>query len=290
MSIATQIERIQTARDGIRSKFVNLGLVESTADIDDLATAAASIENKGAVQATVQEGDTYTIPKGYHNGSGTVSGVAGGGNYTLQSKVVTPTKQQINVTPDSGFYGLSDVTVESIPENYQDVSSVNATASDVLLNKIIVDITGKSIAGTMPNNGGVDKTLTTVEDSYTIAKGYHDGTGVINIVTETKNVTPTKSKQTISASSGKVISGVTVEAIPDNFIDTTDADAVAEEILINKSAYVNGIKIEGTMPNNGGVSATIDGLTSTSYTIPKGYTSGGTISLTGDIEEALAAI
>lgn len=192
MTIAAQIERIQTARDGIRSKFVNLGLVESTADIDDLATAAASIENKGAVQATVQEGDTYTIPKGYHNGSGTVSGVAGGGNYTLQSKTITPTKQQINVTPDNGFYGLSDVTVSPIPENYQDVSSVTATASDVLLNKIIVDKTGKSIAGTMPNNGAL-----------------------------------------------------------------------------------NG---------------SIDGLTTMSYTIPAGYTSGGTVSLTGDIEEALAAI
>lgn len=290
MSIATHIERIQTARDGIRSKFVNLGLVESTANIEDLATAASSIENKGAVQATVQEGDTYTIPKGYHNGSGTVSGVSGGGNYTLQSKTITPTKSQINVTPDNGFYGLSDVTVSPIPENYQDVSSVSAIASDVLLNKIIVDKTGKSVAGTMPNNGAVSKTLTTSEQSFTIPKGYHDGTGGVNIVLETKSTTPTKSKQIISPSSGKVLSGVTVEAIPENFIDTTDADAVAEEILINKYAYVNGIKVAGKMPNNGSISATIDGLTATSCIIPLGYTAGGTISLTGDIEEALAAI
>ena len=37
--------------------------------------------------------------------------------------------------------------------------------------------------------------------------------------------------------------------------------------------------------------AAIDGLTQTSYAVPQGYHSGpGTVSLTGDIEEAMAAI
>ena len=45
------------------------------------------------------------------------------------------------------------------------------------------------------------------------------------------------------------------------------------------------------MPNNGAISGTIDGLTTTSYTVPSGYHSGsGTVSLTSDIEDALAAI
>lgn len=48
--------------------------------------------------------------------------------------------------------------------------------------------------------------------------------------------------------------------------------------------------VEGNMPNNGDTSNTINGLTVTSVNIPTGYTSGGTISLTGDIEAALAAI
>lgn len=102
MSISEQILRIQTARNTIRTKLVALGLVTATADIDDCATAVDGIANQGAVSAQVQEGATYTIPKGYHNGSGTVSGVAGGGNYSLQSKSATPTKAQQNITPDSG--------------------------------------------------------------------------------------------------------------------------------------------------------------------------------------------
>ena len=192
MSVATQISRIQQDRNTIRTKLVELGMAQNTDDLDKLATAIDNLENRGAVSATVQEGDTYTIPKGYHNGSGTVSGVSGGGSYNLQSKSITPTKNQQNVTPDSGFYGLSDVTVGAIPEVYQDVSTVTAGAADVLTGKIIVDATGK----------------------------------------------PTP----------------------------------------------------GTMPNNGALALTIDGLTATSVAIPAGYTSGGTVSLTDDIENALAAI
>ena len=92
MSTATEISRLVDARNTIRDKLVDLGLAASTAKLDALATAVDGITNRGAVSATVQEGDTYTIPAGYHNGSGTVSGVAGGGSYNLQSKTATPTK------------------------------------------------------------------------------------------------------------------------------------------------------------------------------------------------------
>lgn len=290
MSTANEITRLQTARNTIRTKLVDLGLATSTAKLDALATAVAGIENKGAVNAQVQEGATFTIPKGYHNGSGVVSGVAGGGNYNLQEKSITPTKSQQNVTPDSGYYGLSGVTVGAIPANYNDTSAVTAAAADVLANKVIVNADGETITGTMPSNGAVTKTLDTSTTSYTIAKGYHSGTGKVSITTETKTATPTKSDQTIKPSTGKVLSQVTVSAIPANYIDTSDADAVAANILDDKTAYVDGAKVTGTMPNNGSVTASMDGLTQTSVTIPAGYTSGGTVSLTSDIEDALAAI
>lgn len=192
MSIATEISRIQTARNTIRTKLVEMGMAQNSDGLDSLAAAVDGIENRGAVSATVKEGETYTIPKGYHNGSGTVSGVTGEGNYPLQSKTVTPTKAQQNVTPDDGYFGLSDVTVAQIPESFQDVSAVTAGAADVLSGKVIVTADGKVAAGTMVNNGAI--------------------------------------------------------------------------------------------------SNAIDGLTVTSVSIPAGYTSGGTVSLTDAIEEALAAI
>lgn len=290
MSIAIELSRIQTDRNTIRTKLVELGMATGTANLDALATAIDGIINQGAVSVSVKEGETYTIPKGYHNGSGTVSGVAGGGSYNLQSKTATPTKKQQNVTPDAGYYGLSDVTVAPIPDAYQDVSSTTAAAGDVLTGKVYVLADGTVTTGTMPNNGTVSKTLDATTITYTIPKGYHSGTGTVTITLETKTVTPTKSAQDITPTSGKVLSKVTVNPIPDNYIDTTDANATAANILVDKTAYVGGAKVTGTMANNGDTSGTIDGLTTTSASIPAGYTSGGTVSLTSDIEEALAAI
>ena len=73
-------------------------------------------------------------------------------------------------------------------------------------------------------------------------------------------------------------------------VDSTDATVAVAEMLAGKTAYARGAKLTGTMPNNGNVSGSMDGLTVTSITIPAGYTTGGTVSLTNDIEAALAAI
>ena len=292
MSVSTYIASIEASRNAIRNKLVELGMAASSDKLEKLATAIEGIINQGAVSVTVQEGGTYTIPAGYHNGSGTVSGVGGGGNYTLQAKTATPTKKQQNISPDSGYYGLSGVTVAAIPEAYQDTSSVTATAADVLTGKVFVTAAGVVTPGEMINNGAVDKTLDVTAITYTIPKGYHSGTGKVKLVLETKTVTPTKSAQDITPTAGKVLSKVTVEAIPDKYQDVSGVTATAEHVL-DGSFFVDstGAKVEGTMPDKGAVSATIDGLTTTSYTIPAGKHNGsGKVSLTNDIENALAAI
>lgn len=284
MSTQTEITRLQEARNKIRTWEVGLGIATSTDKLDDLATKAAAIKNQGAVDANVKEGETYTIPAGYHNGSGTVKGVAGGGNYTLQTKKITPTKEQQSVVPDAGNYGLSSVTVEAIPENYQDVSAVTVVEGDVRANKVFIKADGSTAAGTLADNGAVIKTLDATADnqSYTVPAGIHNGKGTVSITLEEKAATPTKKAQDITPTTGKVLSKVTVAAIPAAYQDVTGVTAVAADVLTGKNIVgTDGAVIEGTMTDNGAVAKVLDASTGNqTYTVPVGYHSGeGTVSV-----------
>ena len=293
MSTQTEITRLQNARNKIRTWLVGLGLATRTDKLDELATKAAAIKNQGAVDASVKEGESYTIPAGYHNGSGTVKGVSGGGNYNLQKKSVTPTKEQQSISPDQGYYGLSAVTVGAIPENYQDVSATTTEEGDVRANKVFIKSDGTTATGTLTDNGAVSKVLDATKDnqSYTVPDGIHNGKGAVSIVLENKAATPTKAAQDITPTVGKVLGKVSVAAIPAKYQDVSGVTAAAGDVVEGKKIVAaDGSVVEGTMADNGTLTGTIDGLTTTSYTIPAGKTSGGTVSLTNAIETALAAI
>lgn len=281
--------RIQANRNTIRAKLVELNLSTSTATLDALATAVSEIINRGTVNANVKEGETYTIEPGYYAG-GSVGGVSGGGNYILQEKIVTPTKKATTVTSDAGYYGLSQVVVNAIPENYQDVSDVTTTAPDVLLGKVFVMADGSVKAGTMPNNGTLNKTLDTATASIALSVGYYAG-GTISISLEEKSVTPSKSTQTVTPTTGKVLSRVTVAPIPDKYQDVSPVTTTAPHVL-DGDVFVDasGAVKEGSMPNNGAVRLNFDPLTQSSVDIPAGYASGGSVNLTDDLLNALKSI
>lgn len=71
------------------------------------------------------------------------------------------------------------------------------------------------------------------------------------------------------------------------FPDTSDATAAAGDILTGESAYVDGVLVEGAMPNNGTYSQTITTVAQV-VTIPAGYHDGsGTVEIDEDDQAAL---
>ena len=87
-----------------------------------------------------------------------------------------------------------------------------------------------------------------------------------------------------------VINGVTYSNCPEvdipksgggtaKFYDTSTATIAAGDVLTGKTAFGASGSVPGSMANNGSTSGTI-GTVAGTVTIPAGYTSGGTVSLT----------
>lgn len=84
--------------------------------------------------------------------------------------------------------------------------------------------------------------------------------------------------------SGEIITGTNK-----NDVNSSDATAAVAEILFDKTAYARGVKLTGTMPNNGAVTGSITSKDQ-EYTIPLGFHDGsGKVSISADEQEKIIA-
>lgn len=121
-------------------------------------------------------------------------------------------------------------------------------------------------------------------NQYVNQVGLADGTVLIDLTTDTAERADVLSGKYFHLKTGERTTGTcTYDS------NTTDANAVASEILSGRTAYVNKNKITGEMTNNGAVTGTITTKAQT-YTIPAGYHSGlGGVSISATEQNKIIA-
>ena len=154
----------------------------------------------------------------------------------------------------------SPITAE-INVNIIDTSDANATLNNLLYGKTAY-VKGQKITGTI-----LTVTPSISNNVVTIQKGYIESNQQITVGTakSAQTYTPGTSNQTIAANSylleaqtilgdanlvpSSILSGVTIFGVSGTVVagvDTSDANAVTSSILSGYSAYVNGLKINGS--------------------------------------------
>lgn len=127
----------------------------------------------------------------------------------LTADTITADKLAKNVTA----HDKSGAPITGTSTFDADTSDATATAAEILSTKTAY-VNGNKVTGSMPNRGAVTGTISTKAQQYTIAQGYHDGSGKVSISsTEQAKIIATNIRQ-----------GVTILGVEGTMSGTEDMD------------------------------------------------------------------
>ena len=235
---------------------------------DSIATMHVPGETFGnATAADVVEGKTFTSSAGLKvTGTHVCSG--GGTTPTLQSKTVSPSTSQQIITPDSGYDGLSQITVEAMPSG--SLSTPTISSSGLITAQ--VGTSGYLASGTSATKQlttQAAKTVTPTASEQTVVNSGVYTTGAVKVAavpSETKTIT---ANGTYTPSSGKFFSSVTVNVPSSSGGGSSNNNCEAYHIT-SASAKLN-FKTTGTVKVWGYGTATGGYMTSMYAFVGDGY-------------------
>lgn len=219
----------------------------------------------------------------------------------LQTKTATPSETQQTISPDSGYDGLSSVTVGAISSSYIGSSVTRKAAASYTPNDTTQTITsGQYLTGAQTINPVPTQTKTVTQNgTVTPDAGKYLSSVEVNVPgsqpnLQDKTVTPSESQQTITADSGyDGLDTVTVGAISSTYVGSgitrqaakTVTPTTSEQTAVASGVYTTGIVKVAAMPTGALATPSINTSTGvvTSSVSTAGYlvkTASKTLSLT----------
>ena len=249
---------------------------------------------------SLEAGEDYTIPYGIHSGTSRVTAL----NLESQTQgTAFPNdlvKNKIAWVNGEKIKGTLDITEEIVEQ----LKTTNAEASHVIDGKTFYSNVYKSIrTGTMPTYIGIPERELQPNQSIAVERGYHDGTGIIkaadigSVTSGTATENDIRNEKTAWVNGRKIIGNIqdistdpisllcgqsytipkgysTGELVisAQDLSSQTQGTAEAKEILNSKTAWVNGIKVTGTMQSRGAIVKTLNA--GESVILQEGYHNG----------------
>lgn len=289
MSIATEISRLTSLRNSIRTKLIALGILSNAqADLQDIYNGINGISAKDSTNLSVS-GNTVTAPAGYYNSAASAS-VANGsisasatGSATISGLTFAydSTNGRFEISGSGSISGTATASVGTA--GYVSSGATGSTSGTASVSAHIAKIAGSTeITGASTRKPTIARTTTTAAGATNVGTGDATTTAPSsgyfvsvksNANTGTLTATPTVSSAGYGNAEQHGIEAATktvgASASDVTYVQVPGGSAATPATTITKNPTIS-------VDTNGLITASVSGTESITPTVSEGYVEAGT--------------